>query len=346
MSFTDRPAGTMTYHPTHGHQHVDDWGIYTLRTDNGDPNPVNWPIIGTGSKLGFCLLDIGSCNSSPGYCTDALGNTLNSTNIVNYGLGGGSYSCSNTVQGITNGYMDTYSQGLDGMWIVIPPGTCNGQYYVVVQIDPLNYFRETNENNNVVAVPITLTQQSSAPVISVTGSLNICPSGSVTLTASAASNYTWSTGETNQSIIVTTAGSYTVSTTCGSTNATSNPVVVTNGAVAPTISATGAPNLCPGGTVTLNASSSLNYLCQQEPPHNQLLFQLPTAIPFLLPAAQTLPLPHLSLFLIRRLWYQLLQVHRTAATEIRCNLLPPLLLLKIFRSRSVTILRYQFLIIQ
>jgi subtilisin-like proprotein convertase family protein len=260
MTYTERAAGSMTYHPTHGHQHVDNWGIYTLRSNNGDPNPVNWPIIGTGSKLGFCLLDLGSCNGSPGYCTDSLGNTLNSSNIVNYGLGGGSYSCSNTVQGITNGYMDIYSQSLDGMWINLPPGLCNGQYWVVIQIDPMNYFLETNENNNVVAVPITLTQQSSAPVVSVTGSLNICPNGSVTLTASSASNYLWSTGETTQSIVVTTAGTYTVSTSCGATNATSTPVVVTDGAVAPTILANGPINLCPGGSVTLTASSSLNYL--------------------------------------------------------------------------------------
>ncbi len=260
MTFTDRAAGSMTYHPTHGHQHVDDWGIYTLRTNNGDPNPVNWPIIGQGSKLGFCLLDISSCNGAPGYCTDALGNTLNSTNIVNYGLGGGAYSCSNTVQGITNGYMDTYSQGLDGMWINLPPGLCNGQYWVVIQIDPLNYFLETNENNNVVAVPITLTQQSGAPAISVTGSLNICPSGSVTLTASSASNYLWSTGATSQSIVVSTPGSYTVSSTCGSTMATSTAAVVFSAADAPVITAIGSPNLCPGGSVTLSASPSLNYL--------------------------------------------------------------------------------------
>ncbi|MEP7168240.1 MAG: hypothetical protein ABI855_02610 [Bacteroidota bacterium] len=57
MTYTDRAAGSMTYHPSHGHQHIDNWGIYTLRTSNGDPNPVNWPIIGSGTKLGFCLLD-------------------------------------------------------------------------------------------------------------------------------------------------------------------------------------------------------------------------------------------------------------------------------------------------
>src|SRR5689334_19105198 len=29
MSYTDVPCGTMTYHPSHGHMHVDNWGIYT-----------------------------------------------------------------------------------------------------------------------------------------------------------------------------------------------------------------------------------------------------------------------------------------------------------------------------
>ncbi|MBL0064150.1 MAG: hypothetical protein IPP38_03850 [Bacteroidetes bacterium] len=30
MSYYDRDAGTMTYHPTHGHMHVDNWGTFTL----------------------------------------------------------------------------------------------------------------------------------------------------------------------------------------------------------------------------------------------------------------------------------------------------------------------------
>ena len=51
MSYIDRTAGSMTYHPSHGHMHVDDWGIYTLRTQTNDPNPLNWPIVATGAKL-------------------------------------------------------------------------------------------------------------------------------------------------------------------------------------------------------------------------------------------------------------------------------------------------------
>ncbi|MFI5218623.1 MAG: T9SS type A sorting domain-containing protein [Bacteroidia bacterium] len=256
MSYTDRAAGSMTYHPSHGHQHVDDWGIYTLRTNNGDPNPLNWPIIGTGSKLGFCLIDLGNCNSSPGYCKDSLGNTLNSSNISNYGLGGGNYGCNNTVQGITNGYMDTYSQGLDGMWINLPAGLCNGNYWVVVQIDPYNYFLETRETNNVVAVPITLTQQSPSGTATITANKNpnICISDNIILTANNGSNYLWNTGATTQSITVNTAGNYTVTVTnvCGT--ATSSPFAVTTYGPNPP-STTGA-SVCNSGSGTLQATGS------------------------------------------------------------------------------------------
>jgi hypothetical protein len=256
MNYYERPAGSMTFHPSHGHQHVDDWGIYTLRVNNGDPNPLNWPIVGTGSKLGYCLIDLGNCTSSSGYCRDSLGNILNNTNIPNYGLGGGNYGCNNTVQGITNGYMDTYSQSLDGMWINIPPGTCNGTYWVVIQIDPYNYFLETNENNNVVAVPITLTKQvpSGTATITANKAMPICASETVTLTANAATSYLWSTGATTQSITVSGNGTYTVTTTNSCGSATSVPFnVTTTGPAAPS---TQNATRCGPGSVTLSASGS------------------------------------------------------------------------------------------
>ena len=41
MSFNDHPAGSMTYHPTHGHMHVDDWGIYSIRTATSNHYPID-----------------------------------------------------------------------------------------------------------------------------------------------------------------------------------------------------------------------------------------------------------------------------------------------------------------
>ena len=231
MTYYDRDAGSMTYHPTHGHMHVDNWGVFTLRSQTNDPNPLNWPIVGNGAKLAFCLMDYGSCSTYPGHCVDAQGNTLLNGNFPNYGLGGGQYNCSVTVQGISSGYTDIYYQSLDGMWINIPPGTCNGTYYIVVQLDPENYFLEENENNNVIAVPYTLTLQSSggSPTVSASPSSIICPGGSVTLTSSPATSYLWSTGATTQSISVSQSGAYTVTTNGGSACSGSTTINVTDG---------------------------------------------------------------------------------------------------------------------
>ena len=65
MSYYDRMAGSMTYHPTHGHMHSDEWGVFTLRKmDENEPNPLNWPIVSDGAKMGFCLMDYGTCGTN------------------------------------------------------------------------------------------------------------------------------------------------------------------------------------------------------------------------------------------------------------------------------------------
>jgi len=260
MTYSDREAGTMTYHPTHGHQHIDGWGFYTLRIENPtDPNPLNWPIVGSGSKLAFCLLDLSNCNSSNGHCRDSLNNILTSTNLPNYGLGGGQYGCSNTLQGISAGYVDIYSKTLDGMWINIPQGTCNGNYWIVVQIDPNNNFQELRENNNVIAVPITLTRQTAPGTGVATISSNragvIAPGDVATLTANAGTAYTWSTGATTQSIQVSTAGTYSVTVTSPCGTATSAPYTLSV-LTAPTAPSVTNASRCGSGSVTLGASGS------------------------------------------------------------------------------------------
>ncbi|MDQ3051718.1 MAG: T9SS type A sorting domain-containing protein [Bacteroidota bacterium] len=259
MSYYDRDAGSMTYHPTHGHMHVDDWGVHTLRTMTSDPNPLNWPIVGSGSKLAFCLMDYGSCSTYGGHCVDSTGATLLNGNFPNYGLGGGSYNCSPSVQGISSGYTDIYYQYLDGMYITIPPGTCNGQYYIVVQLDPNNYFLEENEDNNLLVVPYTLTQQVVSGSATITSNVQgpVCIGTSVALTANSGTGYTylWSTGATTQSINVTSTGNYTVSVTNTCGVATSSPYAVTfTGAVPVT---TGTSNCGPGsGAISATASGA------------------------------------------------------------------------------------------
>lgn len=257
MTYTERWAGSMTYHPTHGHMHVDDWGVFTLRIQTADPNPLNWPIVGTGAKLGFCLMDYGTCSGYNGHCRDDLGNVLTNGSFQNWGLGGGNYGCSPVEQGISVGHTDIYSENLDGMWVNIPPGTCNGNYAVVIQVDPNNNFLEEREDNNVAWAPVTLTQQTPAgngsATITASGDTDICSGGSVTLTANAGTSYTWSTGATTQSITVSAAGTYTVTVVspCGTGN--TSQVITVSGPTA-------APNavddaVCENETATLSATA-------------------------------------------------------------------------------------------
>jgi hypothetical protein len=265
MTYTDRWAGAMTYHPTHGHNHVDDWGVFTLRLmDPNEPDPRNWPIVGNGSKLGFCLMDYGTCAFYNGHCRDNNtvynnGTTLINPDFPNYGLGGGSYGCSVVEQGISSGYTDIYSENLDGMWINIPPGTCNGLYYIVADVDPNNAFVEEDETNNYTAVPFMLTQQDAPgnPVsyIYPQGSTTLCGGQQVELKATTGFSYLWSTGDTTQSIMVDQPGTYsvTVTTYCGT--AASSPITITT--LAPPADPVAADTtICAGQSAVLSATGS------------------------------------------------------------------------------------------
>jgi len=258
MSYTERWAGSMTYHISHGHMHVDDWGVYSLRTATADPDPLTWPIVAEGGKLGFCLMDFGSCSYYYGHCRDAADGIL-TTDAPNYGLGGGGYSCGMTNQGISAGWTDIYHYYLEGMQIAIPPSVCNGDYQLVVQVDPNNNFLEESDGNNVVAVPITLTQQSGFTAFEVLvndGFTQLCPGQSATLSVPFfADSYVWSNGMTGSSITVSDPGTYSVTVTsvaCGSVG--SFPVTLTYvGAAAPI---TQGDSVCSSGVMTLTATST------------------------------------------------------------------------------------------
>ena len=221
MTYWDKNAGSMTYHPDHGHFHTDNWGVYTLRKPvDGVDDPTEWPILGYGTKMGFCLMDLANCASpgNYGHCREDDG-TVITNDIENYGLGGGNYNCAITNQGISVGYLDIYDYYLDGMTIDVPAGVCNGDYYIVVEIDPNENYLEESDNNNVSAVPFTLTDQpedvTSLPVnysggtMITPGTLTICASESIELsTAPIGTGYTWSNGETTNTITVTESGEY------------------------------------------------------------------------------------------------------------------------------------------
>ena len=262
MQYTDRIAGAMTYEQNA--MHVDDWGIMSLRLqDPNEPDPRKWSMVGIGHKQSFCLMDYGSCSTYNGHCRDDntvfnQGTTLLNPSFPNWGLGN-NYGCSSVEQGCSVGYTDIYNESLNGMWIDIPPGTCNGDYWIVYEIDPHDYFIESDETNNYTAIPFTLTLQNApgtaAPIV-ITPDRNpvSCGNDSVTLTASAGTIYAWSNGATTQSIRVL-SGTYSVTVTnyCGV--ATSSPMVVTS-LMPPNPPIVADTLICTGYSATFNATGT------------------------------------------------------------------------------------------
>jgi hypothetical protein len=94
-----------------------------------------------------------------------------------------------------------------------------------------SYSVATTDNRGCVATSaptvVTLYPAPTVPTISASGPTRFCSGSNVTLTASSAASYRWSTGATTQSILVTDTGNYTVTTTNGDgCEATSAPTYV------------------------------------------------------------------------------------------------------------------------
>jgi subtilisin-like proprotein convertase family protein len=160
MTFTDVPGGVQSYHAAHGHVHAEDFCEFTLRTPTSNPDATTWPIIGYSLKQGYCMINMGDCNSQDSICM-SHGTEITNAMLPNLNLGVVT-GCGANGQGIFVGRYDLYGAGF-GQTIQVP-GICNGNYYIVTRIDPNNNYQEEDETNNWVAVPVTLTQQAGAPL--------------------------------------------------------------------------------------------------------------------------------------------------------------------------------------
>jgi len=101
------------------------------------------------------------------------------------------------------------------------------------------------------------------PTIWAGGPTSFCTGGSVTLTCQPAqSSYLWSDGETTQSIVVTTSGTWTVSVIdpngCNGTSAATTTTV--SAGPTPTINPSGTVTICTSQNVTLTSSAGSSYL--------------------------------------------------------------------------------------
>lgn len=264
FQYIERDAGWMIYHPSHGHIHIDGWGLYTLRLrDVTVTDTLQWPVVNSGVKVSFCLIDLTTCSGSLGDCVSPTGVVLNNLSFPNYGLGGG-YGCNNIKQGISVGKVDIYSRSLDESFVRIPYEACNGSYYAVIQVDPDNHFMEMNDNNNWLAAQIPLTRQRTtntgpyAYIFSKKGN-TVCQGSNLQLEASGASSYTWSTGATTQQITITQPGKYWVRATTPCGTSTSDTLNIAQSGTSAYPSVTVSDTICAGEKARLFASGNAHW---------------------------------------------------------------------------------------
>jgi predicted transcriptional regulator len=119
-------------------------------------------------------------------------------------------------------------------------------------------YQFVNASGCVSEVTKVVTVNTIAPVsISASSATSFCQGGSVTLTAPAGLNYNWTSGQTTQSITVSTSGAYAlaVSNTAGCFTTSSTVQVTVNPAPVVNITST-STTLCQGTTLVLNAPSN------------------------------------------------------------------------------------------
>jgi gliding motility-associated-like protein len=112
-------------------------------------------------------------------------------------------------------------------------------------------------------VTATINTAPAKPTITSTGPLNFCAGGNITLDAPVGfSSYLWSDGDTNQSRIVATSLTLTLTVTnvSGCQSIDSDPITTNVFALPAKPTITGATSFCTGGSVLLSAPLSSSYL--------------------------------------------------------------------------------------
>ena len=117
----------------HGHMHMDGFADYELLAPDGS-------LAAAGRKQAFCLMD----------------------NVNWGGAGGARYTCD--FQGISVGWADAYASYLDCQWIDVTD-IAPGDYTLRVTVNAEGLIRESNYDNNVAEVPVTVIDRSEQPPV-------------------------------------------------------------------------------------------------------------------------------------------------------------------------------------
>jgi hypothetical protein len=119
-----------TFSPCHAHYHFDTYASYRLLD-------ASMNVVATGHKQAFCLLDF--------------------NRVSDLAPEGAIYDCS--FQGIQAGWSDVYSRSLDCQWVDVT-GLPAGDYMLEVELNYDHLLGESNYDNNLAQVPVTVPENS------------------------------------------------------------------------------------------------------------------------------------------------------------------------------------------
>lgn len=223
---------------------------------------VNYPV-GSNSGNVTVFANAGTCLTS----TAILAVSVGSTGVAAPVSGGNqtqSYCSPNPLPILTASA--NVPAGHELVWYDAPTGGMIVPTPTLNSVGSVTYYAASKnistscESNTRTSITLTITA-AAPPTITAVGSTTFCTGGNVTLTASTGNSYTWSNGATSASIVVTTAGNYSVTVnqgggcigTSAATSVTVNPLPTVG------ITANSSTTFCAGNSVTLTASAGNSY---------------------------------------------------------------------------------------
>jgi hypothetical protein len=133
-----QPVGGFVWHEAHLHYHFNDFASYELRRllPDGTADYSDAGLLASSPKVSFCLED--------------------STQVDPNAFPVGRYdTCNPDQEGISPGWSDIYPSGIEGQTLPLS-GLSNGQYALVITLNPAGHVYETKYDNNRVTAIIDI----------------------------------------------------------------------------------------------------------------------------------------------------------------------------------------------
>ena len=223
---------------------------------------VNYPGGSTSGNVSVAASN-GICTTSPSVLPVTVGSSTVASptsggNQAQSACAGGAVPTLTATATVPVGHTVVWYNAATGGTVVASP--------ILNTIGTITYYAASVNNAtscaSAILTPVTLTITSvPGATLSASGPVTFCQGGSVVLTASSGTTYTWSNGATTQSITVTTSGNYTCTVTTSTCTSTTSAIAVTvNTKPTASITAAGPIAVCQPNTVTLNASAGSSWL--------------------------------------------------------------------------------------